>query len=90
MSSPNKKSAFFYGDDMGVIGAKLCIAVAADSVQRCISSDVSHEQTGTSASSKKRFFRRSHRPRPQEDWRRWSHYHGRRLFTFESMGIRGS
>ena len=49
MSSPNKKSAFFYGDDMDVIGAKLCIAVAADSVQRCLSSDVSHEQTGTSA-----------------------------------------
>ena len=34
MSSPDKKSAFFYGDERDVIGAKLCIAVAADSDQR--------------------------------------------------------
>ncbi len=46
MSSPNKKSAFFYGDDMDVIGAKLCIAVAADSVQKCLSSDVSMDRRG--------------------------------------------
>ena len=34
---------------MDVIGAKLCIEVAADSYQECPPADVSHEQTGTFA-----------------------------------------